>query len=159
MRKLLLSLFLVILYTGTNVVAQNITRSSLNSFGGVVRNGNLKLSQSLGQPSNIEVFKKNNVRLSQGFQQSSTKFISNNSKLNIKLYPNPSQFNITISFQDSRTSSFSYYIYDSQGRICQFEKNRSSESIQLNQNINAGAYTIRVYSDNKIGVASLIIIP
>ena len=159
MRKLLLLFLLVILFTGSNIVAQSITRSSLNSFGGVAVNGSLKLSQSIGQSSNVKVFKNNNISLFQGFQQPLRKSISKSSKLNIRLFPNPSQNNFTISFEDSNTRLFSYYIYDSQGRVCQLEKNRSSENIELNQNLKAGAYTIRVISDKRIGVASLIVIP
>lgn len=145
---------------GYNVKAQSINRSSINSFGSVVTNGGLKLSQSVGQSSAVQTKSNNTVQLRQGFQQPiNLSYYNSGNSLNINVYPNPTQDNFNISFDNDRQSSFSYYLYDSQGRICQFEEENKSKNIQLKNNLNSGVYTIRVIVENKVGVSSLIIIP
>ena len=159
MRKILLLLFILLVCSNYETQAQKLIRSSINSFGSVVINENLKLSQSAGQSSVVQSISINNIKFRQGFQQPFITFNSNNNSLNINVYPNPTKNNLNITFDNSRDSNFSYYLYDSQGRICQFEKDSESNNIQLNNSLNAGVYTIRVVVKNKVGTASIIIIP
>src|SRR5690554_3544104 len=55
----------------SSAYAQKIVRSSLNTFGNVVQNNGLMLSQTAGQSSNHSVFyaENNKIELRQGFQQ------------------------------------------------------------------------------------------
>lgn len=159
MRKLLLLnfVFFICLIHDTN--AQKLIRSSINSFGNVTTKGNLKLSQTAGQASIVGSANKEDFKLRQGFQQPFNKAISVNNSLNIKVFPNPAQDELNIIIDESRNSGFSYYLTDSQGRICQFEKNYKSSNIQLSNHLSPGVYTIRIVVDNKVGFASIIKIP
>lgn len=160
MKSQILLCFIILFNLGYNVNAQSIKRSSINSFGSIALNGGLKLSQSVGQSSAVQIKSNNKIQLRQGFQQAiNLSYYNSRSSLDINVYPNPTQNNINISFDNDRQSIFSYYLYDSQGRICQFEEENKSKNIQLKNNLTPGVYTIRVLVENKVGVSSLIIIP
>lgn len=159
MKKLLLLSLILLVCSNFKASAQKLVRSSINSFGSVVINDNLKLSQSAGQSSATQSINENEINLRQGFQQPITTLYSNSNSLNINIYPNPTQNNINITFDNNRDHNFSYYLFDSQGRICQFETDSESNNIELKSNLKPGIYTIRVVAERKIGVASIIIIP
>ena len=159
MKKALLLSILVVWVFKFECNGQVITRSSINSFGGTTVNGDLKISQSVGQSSLLETVKTEKIKLRQGFQQYDFSSNTSNNSLAIIVYPNPTNKDITISFGDERISEYSYFLYDSQGRVCQFEKKKIAKQINLNSSLSPGVYSIRITAENKTGVTSLIIIP
>lgn len=159
MRKLLLLFFVFSMSVPHYSSAQKLIRTSINSFGGITNNDNLKLSQTAGQSSVVGSVHSENTKLRQGFQQPITNTILVSNSLNIKVFPNPTQDELNIIIENNRNNNFSYYLTDSQGRICQSEKNYKSSSIQLSNHLSPGVYTIRIVVDNKVGYASIIKTP
>lgn len=134
-----------------------IMRSSLGSSGSsqnvVTENGTYKVSQSIGQASVIGTHFNNGYYLRQGYQQPLSKIkvtgeYSHN--LEAKVYPNPFNESITITFSNSILNNISVTIFDVEAKIIHSEEFLPAQEIKLKINdISTGTYFLIVTSGRK----------
>lgn len=157
--KVLTLLFMALLFNFS--YAQQIIRSSINAFGGIVQNNEIKLSHTAGQGSPHSVIKKNAVELRQGFQQVNTKVTSNRNKtLNYTVYPNPNKGSFSIVFEKRIAGEVKYRLIDNQGRIYASDTFTASGTNHLNYTLPSGSYILQLTSpEGKSGISKIIILP
>jgi hypothetical protein len=89
--KIYYSLFLLILeiLSASDGYSQQLVRSTVSSFGSVVRNGELYLSQTAGQGSLHTSSYSDELVLRQGFQQPTKNLNSQSNSCLVSVFPNP----------------------------------------------------------------------
>lgn len=163
MRRLITILFLFVVTFPT--MSQNIDSSSGNSYaytiirtstgmGGssktiVTPKGNYIVSQSIGQSSVIGTSRNTEFVLRQGYQQPSIKMNSSsgnfNDKLKAKIYPNPFDKSVYISFSERITNEFKIFLFDVKGSLIYTQKFAPSQFVNLELgDYSKGAYILLV---------------
>ena len=149
--------FLLSQVYGQDNSGYRIIRSNLGSGGSSqtiqTSNGNYKVSQSIGQSSVIGTYSHNGYVLRQGYQQpiSEKRVIRElNSKLDAKVYPNPFNQYITISFSDSVSEAIEVSIFNVEGRAILNKEFLPSQKVEIQiQDIASGVYFLKVTSGLK----------
>ena len=155
--------FLLVCFLTINLClfSQSIKRQSLNSAGGTGYGDGFYLKHTTGQSSNTNLVKDDQVTLRQGFQQPGIDF----SKLKpcatcqISISPNPLSEK-SVLHVPLKTKTYSVWICDALGKVIYFEKNLSSENINLYSYsfTTDAAYLVRVlYEDGCNCVIKLIV--
>lgn len=141
-----------------------IMRSNLGSSGSsqsvVTSNGTYNVSQSIGQSSVIGTHFKNGYYLRQGYQQPSTKIKVLKEityELDAKVYPNPFNQVITISFGEAVQHPISVTIFDVNAKLIYSENFSAMHRLQLNlSDFSDGIYMLKVHSDTQFFNTKLI---
>lgn len=122
--------------------------------------GKYRVSQSIGQSSVIGTYSKSGYYLRQGYQQPHAKIKvqeSNKNQAKAKIYPNPFNQQIFISFDEKTTDNIYVSIYDVAGKLIYFKDFSPSKTIKLNiENLSNGAYLLKATSNGKLFNAKLI---
>lgn len=77
---------------------------------------------------------------------------------NLKVYPNPADDFIHISFEDNTYSNYFINIYDIQGKLLKSEKLESNKSMICISDLKSGAYIFRIADNEKVLKISKLII-
>jgi hypothetical protein len=165
--KPLFTLIFTILYSYSIpiVYSQSIVRSTVGAGGSsqtvTFNNKSYFVSQSIGQASVIGTSNKNGYTIRQGFQQPphSLKISSLNEEGNLKakIFPNPFQQSVYISFKDLIENDVSVIMHDISGRLILKETFAASQLITLPlANIANGDYILNVIAENKYLTISII---
>lgn len=141
-----------------------IIRSSLGSSGSsqtvVTTNGTYKVSQSIGQASVIGTHFNKGYYLRQGYQQPLRKINvagGYNYNLEAKVFPNPFNNSITITFSTSILNDISVILYDVEGKIIHSDYFLPAQKINLKINsISSGTYLLKVTSGRQFFDTKLI---
>lgn len=150
---------LIIVFIATVSFGQiQLQRSSLNSFGSVVSQNDLQLSQSVGQPSNVGVLIKENTGiLHQGFQQPFPMDITSE-QFNITIYPNPNNGKFSLETDTWLEGEVRIELFDSQGRQCYSTVFNTGRQFKITSgNFESGIYTLRISNNMKTTSQKLII--
>ena len=146
MKKTILVIFLAI---GNALYSQNLQRQMVAAQGNTITivNG-MYVSQSIGQQSITGTSQKNNLTISQGYQQSLwSNYIKTNetSVISVKTYPNP--FFDTLNFQFSQpiNANVQITLFDITGKIVFQETKLSNETILKISNIQLPSATYLVH--------------
>lgn len=122
--------------------------------------GTYVISQSIGQSSVIGTSTSNGYYLRQGFQQPHKRIKvikSTYSSLRAKVYPNPFDYNIQISFKENVSEDINIDVYDISGKLVFSKSFLPSRKIQMNlENLSSGAYTLKAISNGKLFNSKLI---
>ncbi|WP_181364062.1 T9SS type A sorting domain-containing protein [Algibacter marinivivus] len=122
--------------------------------------GTYVISQSIGQSSVIGTYTSNGYYLRQGFQQPHKRIKvikSTYSSLRAKVYPNPFDYNIQISFKENVSEDINIDVYDISGKLVFSKSFLPSRKIQMNlENLSSGAYTLKAISNGKLFNSKLI---
>ncbi len=150
-KYILLFLFNVLIcFFYTSLFAQQIIRQSIGSIGSVYSENGFLLRQTIGQPSNTEIFTSDdNYTLRQGFQQplSSVSVRAISTPCLSSIYPNPARDYFMFDGIDASNQSYIELI-DMYGKNVLSEKISESTSKQIFiQHLPAGMYLIS-YSNN-----------
>jgi len=142
-----------------------IIRSNLGMSGStnnlVTKKGTYYVSQSIGQSSVIGTSFKNGYYLRQGYQQPLNKIkvtpLTKRNNLNAKIYPNPFDESVSVSFDEDMQNEISIQVFDVAGKLVFGQKFSPTKNIELIlNNISSGSYLIKVQSQNKLFNAKLI---
>ncbi len=119
------------------------------------------IQQSIGQTSAIGTFNSSNYTLRQGFIQPNVLAIIKDENiplnLQITIYPNPFEHNISLSFNEEIKDNVSISIFDMAGRSI-FSK-RYSENQQIDVQLDflpSGAYIIKAIANHKQFISKII---
>lgn len=144
-----------------NGYSQTIARQSISSYGTTTSKDGHSYEQTIGQAYNTQNVENNNV--SQGFIQPLSykieKVIQNDFEaLDIKVFPNPSQYRITLQSANVLKEAF-ISISNIQGNTIYQQKNQNLREHVINCSSWAiGIYLLKVLDDNnKQSVSKLII--
>lgn len=100
--------------------AQQISSQVVANTGGVLSQGNSQMSYTMGEPI-TEPQSSSNILLTQGFQQPQLQVTLFDefgiNTANIDIFPNPTQDNVNITFQNDETLSINMTLYDETGRV------------------------------------------
>lgn len=118
------------------VMAQPIKQQVLASSGSYYYNGNISLSNTVGEPVTATLFVASTT-LTQGFQQPNYEVISNvlestESNLKVKVYPNPSSGLIQIEITNDQGKQAQLNITDVLGKILFNQSLNFSETNAVN---------------------------
>ena len=153
--------------TATNLEGGShiIIRSNLGVGGAsntVTANGKTySVSHSIGQSSVIGTHYKKGYYLRQGYQQPLNKIKVvkefDNNNLSAKIYPNPFEEFISISFSQDMKNDISVLVFDVNGKLVYSRKFEPAQKIQLNlEGISSGNYILKALSNGKSFNAKLI---
>ena len=131
-----------------------IVRSNLGSGGSskniVTSQGQYHVSQSIGQASVIGTYQSNGYFLRQGYQQPSSKIQPSrnfNTELRAKVYPNPFNQAVIITFGNIITKDISVMLFDVKARLIYNKIFLPEQTIELKINdISNGTYFLKVSS-------------
>ena len=144
---------------------QNLVRSTTGVSGSSVKvtqnNKVYVIQHSIGQPSAIGTFNKDNYILRQGFIQPNVlariKDKNMPSNLQLSLYPNPFQDNISLSFNEEVKGEINIMVFDILGRLV-FEKKYIA-----NQNVNvildklsSGEYILKAVANQRQFITKIL---
>lgn len=143
------------------IQAQNIKRSSFGLSGAseIVAHNNTTyfISQSIGQNSLIGTFSSQGATIRQGFQQPNVNSKINVTKLNAKVFPNPTNQYLNIELNNIKESLVFISLYDSYGRCLLKENLNSLKANTLDlSSYSSGIYFLNIFSENKSFVAQII---
>lgn len=146
MKKTILVIFLAI---GNALYSQNLQRQMVAAQGNTITivNG-MYVSQSIGQQSITGTSQKNNLTISQGYQQSLwSNYIKTNetSVISVKTYPNPFFDTVYFQFSQPINTSVQITLFDITGKIVFQETKLSNETILKISNIQLPSATYFVY--------------
>lgn len=159
MKNILSALFLLFI---SSIFGQDIQRQMISSQGNsiAVSNG-MYVSQSIGQQSLTGTSQKNNLTISQGYQQSlwNTYIKKNNiSLISTKTYPNPFHNIVYFEFSKPIHTSIQITLFDITGRIVFQETKKANETILSISNLNLPSATYLVHlSSDKLNYYTKII--
>lgn len=143
----------------------SIIRSNLGVGGSsntvTTYRGTYSVSHSIGQSSVIGTHKKNGYYLRQGYQQPLIKIkvveAFSNNDLSAKIYPNPFEQYISISFSEAMENDISVFVFDVNGKLVYSRKFQPSQNVQLNlEGITVGNYILKTVANGKSFRAKLI---
>jgi hypothetical protein len=131
--KLCLAISIFLLSTN-NFRAQTVTSFVVSSAGDYVQNGNYSISYTVGETITATLSSSSNI-LTQGFQQ--TDYVVSEVTgeaipgFNVKVYPIPSDDELTIEFSDDIQQDANILLYDELGRII-FSKETTDRINKIN---------------------------
>jgi hypothetical protein len=138
--------------SGYRIIRSNIGSSGSSQDVETIR-GIYSVSQSIGQASVIGTHSKQGYHLRQGYQQPSDKvkmLEDFNYNLEAKVYPNPFDQVITISFNHKMLDDISVLIFDINAKIIHSQIFLPTQKVELKlKDISIGNYFLKVRSDNK----------
>jgi hypothetical protein len=144
LKSLLLLLFIVGFIE--NSQTQTLVRSVIGSAGNSTINSEIRVQQSIGQPSNVTNEKTDQLFISQGFLKSSLLRVSAQDLI-LSLYPNPNNGEFSFFLNLDSDESFKYTLTDAAGKLVLSGDSSGSTLIQINEkNLLTGMYFINVYS-------------
>jgi len=151
----------IVLMLVSNGYSQTIARQSISSYGTTLSQDGTFYAQTIGQAYNTQNVENSNV--TQGFLQPVSykieKVVQNNFEaLEIKVFPNPAQYRITLQSTEVLKEAF-IIISSIQGNIIYKQKIQNEREHIINCSSWAtGTYLINVQDDNnKQSVSKLII--
>jgi hypothetical protein len=143
-----------------------IVRSNLGMSGStnniVTKKGTYNVSQSIGQSSVIGTSFNNGYYLRQGYQQpinniSVIQDFDSNNDLIAKIYPNPFEQSVSISFSETVKEDIDVTVFDAIGKQVYSKKFTPAQFIQLQlESISSGTYFLKATSNNKQFNAKLL---
>lgn len=144
-------------FQAQNNSGYRIIRSNLGSSGSSqnieTNKGNYKVSQSIGQSSVIGTHSRNGYYLRQGYQQPSSeiKVVKEfDTSLNAKIYPNPFNKAITITFSDEMKNNISVLMFDVRAKLIHAQEFLPAQQVKLNiKNLSTGSYFLKVEAGRK----------
>lgn len=143
----------------------SIIRSNLGVGGSsntvTLKDGQYSVSQSIGQSSVIGTYNKNGYYLRQGYQQplSDIKVVKafDDNDLLAKIYPNPFEEFVSITFSEVIKKDISVLVFDVSGKLVYSRKFQPTQNIQLNlEKVSGGNYILKMISGGKSFNAKLI---
>lgn len=135
-----------------NNFSQNIIRSNISSFGSQFSDGNISISQTVGQSSNTNIAKSEKVIFRQGFQQplkASSNLNNDNLILNYSLYPSPNNGFFTINIEMLKNEAFEFEIINILGS--KLYKDIAYSQVKKDINVShlpGGVYILRIIENN-----------
>lgn len=146
MKKIAVALFLVI---GSSLLGQNIQRQMVSAQGNssALTNG-MYISQSIGQQTITGTSQKNNLTISQGYQQSLWgNYIKSNdiASISTKSYPNPFFDTVYFQFSQPIITNVRITLFDITGRIVFQETKNPNGSILSISNLQLPSATYLVH--------------
>lgn len=146
MRGIIITLFLVFV---NSIFGQNLQRQMLSAQGNSIALTNgMYVSQSIGQQSLTGTSQKNNLTISQGYQQSLwSNYIKKNdiSIISTKTYPNPFHNIVYFEFSKPIHTTIQITLFDITGRIVFQETKKANETILSISNLNLPSATYLVH--------------
>lgn len=145
-----------ILLFGLTVSGQTLHRQSLGSQGvAVALPSGVVVSQSIGQQSITGNAMVGDVRIIQGFQQSSSaiRFITAGlpSSTSLRAFPNPFSDQLNFQFDTEVTGDIKILVYDSAGRLVSSKETRARDSraqVELSS-LQSGLYHLELISNGQ----------
>ena len=127
-----------------SVHSQQITRSSISSFGHSLKTENCSIQTTGGQSSLTNVTSDNGLYLRQGFNQPIEKVLFKNETFQINVYPNPTTEYFQI--QTNPEQIYSYNLFDQMGKLMMSKENvKGSNSVNVST-CSAGDYVLLLSS-------------
>jgi len=158
MRNVIFLFFLLINLTTIN--AQTITRSTLGCLGGTNFSiDGVSLKQTVGQPSNTQIFRSDGSVLSQGFQQNnvSSLFLSPLNEIEFLLSPNPASDRTVLTIKEYN-DMYSLSIKNLQGNTVYIKSGLKQKEFEINtSNLPIGLYIVTVITEITSSSQKLII--
>ena len=159
-KVLFLMLAIFYLIGNQSLVGQSIIRSSISSFGKSTSSDNIILHQTVGQSSNVNVAKSDDIFLRQGFQQPPFFSITerNIALVSAELYPNPNNGNFTLLVETQKNNNYNFQINDMVGASLAKGYGSSKEPLPLTYYLAAGLYIVNISQENQfIGFIKFIV--
>lgn len=147
---------LLILYAAAySVFGQDAKSGLIVGSSGSGTNNNVSLSWTIGQPI-IKKFSNGDVSLSSGNQQTDVKLLvtavedNNASTFKIQAYPNPTQDQLTITFDAALKSTSTYDLLSSDGKCITSNAILTNNQLIDVSSLATGIYVLNVYINNSI---------
>lgn len=147
---------LIILYaTAYSVFGQDPKSGLIVGSSGSGTNNNVSLNWTIGQPI-IKNFSNGTTSLSSGNQQTDVKLLvtavedKNTSAFQIQAYPNPTQDQLTITFDAPLKATSTYDLISSDGKCITSSVVLTNNQLIDISSLAAGIYVLNVYINNSI---------
>jgi hypothetical protein len=148
-------LFFLILFP-LGISAQSIDNWVIGSGGESSVNSRIQISWTLGEP-NTATINKNGHMFTEGFQQSYLEVIELNlfqsplNKLKIQVFPNPTSDHIQVDFGDKLPRDFDLRLFDSKGKLLQFQQYENASEVSINlEGLAASVYLISIQINEEV---------
>jgi hypothetical protein len=152
------------MFLGMQLMAQSLKQEVIASAGGYNTSSDnlLSISWTLGETI-IPTFKSGDgtLILTHGFQQNLIITAINenlDSKVNVKIYPNPASEAVNIQFDVPTDKEILLYLLDAQGRLVKTDRiEESTVEKNLNlQDLPSGVYYLRMIKGNLVNVYKVV---
>jgi hypothetical protein len=141
--------FFALFLISTSVYSQQITRSSIGSFGSSSNNDGITIQQSVGQPTLVNHVNVEGTGLRQGFQQP-IYFVEEQNELDVLLYPNPNQGEFSFIVNELSDNKLEYQLFDQLGKLIFQGKTDSNLLTPISiQQPSPGMYHLKVSDGTK----------
>ncbi len=128
-------------------------QEAVPATGGDASGSNGSVSQSIGQVV-YTAGTGTNGSINQGVQQpysiSSASITEASKDILLSAFPNPATDVLTLSFEDTDISGYSYAMYNHQGQLIQREEITSNQTVIPMQGLTAATYILNVTSVNEV---------
>ncbi|RED50565.1 T9SS type A sorting domain-containing protein [Seonamhaeicola aphaedonensis] len=157
----LFNVLVIILLLSSYSYSQTIIRQSISSYGTTSTGDAHYYAQTIGQSYNTQSSK--NTKVMQGFLQPVSLKIekvtqSNVEELELKIFPNPSQYSVTLKSSDAIKDAI-ILVSDVHGHIIYNQRIQSLEVHNINcSSWSTGIYLLKVQDDNNKQLVSKLII-
>lgn len=141
---------LLLIFWSNCISAQQLSRSTIGSYGNSTTTEGITLQQSVGQPALVNHVNVDGTGLRQGFQQP-IYFIEEQNDLNVKLYPNPNQGEFSFIVEENSEIKMQFQLFDQQGKLIFQGKTDANVLTPISiQNPSPGMYHLKIASDTKV---------
>jgi hypothetical protein len=155
---------LLLFFISFNSVGQSVKRQVISSYGGSISDETITISQSAGQAYQTNASYEESTSVLPGFQQPVIFKVEEidddmEKQINMKVYPNPADYSVTIEIEEFIENSH-IYVKDISGRLIYSHKVSEMQVFELNCTAWAnGIYVISVsdISNNLKASVKLII--
>ena len=157
-------LIFIMLFSSVALMGQSLKQDVIASAGGfnTSSDNSLSISWTLGETI-IPTFKSQDgtLILTHGFQQKLiiTGIDENiDTKVKVKLYPNPASEQINLQFETATDKEILLYMLDSQGKLIKTDRieESSTEKIINLEDLPAGVYYLRMIKGNLVNVYKVV---
>ena len=97
--------------------SQQLVRSTVSSFGSVVKNGEVYLSQTAGQGSLHTSFSSDELALRQGFQQPLSRINLQKNTCSVSVFPNPNNGRFHVLLSPTENDPYTIALADVNGKL------------------------------------------
>ena len=148
--------FFILYCVAQNAEAQTLQRQTLSCTGGSVAFGGGIVQMCIGQPSNTTAVTQGQIRLQQGFLQSSLRFRATDKKI-FNIYPNPASQNVYINsaFTGDETANITT-IHGQMLDVKALFLNDKTMVMNI-ANLKVGAYELQIRNHDKIIQSTILI--
>ena len=145
--------YMLLLLTTLITLSVSAQQFLLSTAGNSATNSESSISWSLGELA-TSTYSANGVTLTQGFQQPtlqvSTLIEEPDQVANIKVYPNPVAYQLTVDLTENKTETYKLALYNMQGKLLKVQTLEGTHATFNFRDLASGQYLLKISAENRL---------